>query len=103
MPPSWPHGRHLRNAKRQVGSTPRLPRRLEVLAQPERVVDRGVDVARGDRVADAEQAIAPVGISLHRLQPAVALCLVVDYPPTTRKQPDTEIRSHHQANSVYIN
>src|SRR5262249_859750 len=52
--------------------------RSERHAQPERVVDGGVDVARGDGVADAEELVDAVGIACDRLRPSRDERAVVD-------------------------
>src|SRR3546814_4153073 len=62
----------------QVASLRLLSVRLDILAQPEGVVDGGVDVAAGDGVADTVEAEAAVRVAHRLLRPAGGERVVVD-------------------------
>ena len=59
--------------------------------QPQRVVDRGVGVARGDRVADAEELEGALRVDPDRLRPAGDESGVIDGAAVQRKRLQREI------------
>src|SRR5207248_11388380 len=72
-------------------SIPDRARRLEILAQAERVVDGGVDVARGDRIADAIGMELAWRIAARRLRPSGDQRLGVDFAATERFLPELDL------------
>src|SRR5215831_7098544 len=62
------------------GSSPNVPGRsgLEVLADPQGVVDGGVDVAAGERIAHAEEQKFARWVREHRLQAVMGEGVIVD-------------------------
>src|SRR5437667_8360082 len=90
---SSPHPERSRRIRGPIRLPTRLVNLSDVLRQPQRVVDRGVNVARGDGVADAVERIEPCGIADDSLRTAGDEGGVIDLAAIARSrlQPEVEL------------
>src|SRR3546814_16097593 len=84
----------------QVASLRLLSVRLDILAQPEGVVDGGVDVAAGDGVADTVEAEAAVRVAHRLLRPAGGERVVVDGAEVGAERPQIEVEVDERQSAV---
>src|SRR3546814_2128030 len=84
----------------QVASLRLLSVRLDILAQPEGVVDGCVDVAAGDGVADTVEAEAAVRVAYRLLRPAGGERVVVDGAEVGAERPQIVVEVVERQSAV---